>query len=235
MQLKQNVVEDYINGKSLSKLSQETGINIGTLRYSLQKLGIPIRSISEGVNIYLRDKGKDDVQLSSTNQQILIGNLLGDGSLRKLVKRALYTHTDKNYEYVEWLKNEFKKDNITFQEVRQSENKCFALESHVFSCFNDFYDLFYPNRKRVVPENIELTPLVLRQWYISDGSVCSHKGLKLAKMEYNKSLLEQLRKHIGQECTRQLESYYIPKSLRFAFIDYIGECPTKCYEYKWDI
>lgn len=209
------------------------------MRHRLIKNGIKIRSISEGVNLTLTEK--DHITLSKENEEILIGNLIGDGCLRKRDKetRARYSHVDKNSEYLVWLKSCFERDNITFSDIYiHKKSGCFALQSHTFEVFNKYKSLFYPDKKRIVPQNIKLTPIILRQWYISDGSVATHGGRYIAKEIKDPTiLLDELHKIFGNEVKYHQSSgkFYFPKSCVLDFLNYIGESPVDCYKYKWEL
>lgn len=203
------------------------------------KNNVKIRSISEGVNLTLSDK--DSIKLSKENEEILIGNMIGDGCLRKRSNetRTRYSHVDKNFEYLEWLKNCFEKDNLTFSDIYVlKESGCFALHSHTFEIFNKYREMFYPYKKRIVPEEIQLTPIVLRQWYISDGSIATHGGRYISKEIKDPSiLLDQL--HIifgsGVKYHDSNGKFYFPKNCVLDFLEYIGESPVECYKYKWEL
>lgn len=216
----------------MNKISIEHGVPLGTVNMVLMKNNIPKRSISEAVNATLTHK--DEIELSRYNQELLIGNLLGDGSVLKKKKRAFYTHTDKNKEYLEWLQLEMERDGITFSPIRQAKNGTWQLQSHTFSVFNEYRERFYPNGKIIVPNDIKLTQTILRQWYIGDGSVATHGGRHISKeMESPDILLSQLHDLIGKEVTYPSTRFYIPVHLTEAFLKYIGPSPVKCYDYKW--
>lgn len=132
-------------------------------------------------------------------------------------------------------------DGITFTNIYQTASGCFALQSHTYSIFNQFYDMFYIDNSRTVPNNIELTPIILRQWYISDGSITTNGGIYIAKATNVEMLLNKLRDTLNINVTyhydkkRNYGKFYIPKKDAVKFLNYIGNCPVKCYEYKWDI
>jgi hypothetical protein len=72
--------------------------------------------------------------------------------------------------------------------------------------------MFYINNKRIVPKDIILTPIILRQWYISDGSVATYGGRVIAKItDVSNVLLDQLKNIIGIDCSYKSERFYIPK------------------------
>lgn len=227
------IIEKYVNGTSMNQLSKETGVPVGTINYVLMKNNIPKRSISQAVNNQLSHK--DTVKLSKSNKEILIGNLLGDGSVLKKKLRAFYSHTDKHYEYLEWLANEFEKDGISFSPIYSNTRGDWALQSHTYRVFNEYRESFYVGRKRIVPENVKLTPIILRQWYISDGSVATYGGRTISKQMIDPSmLLNQLRYIIGKEVSYHSQGkFYIPVKLVDKFLNYIGDCPVECYDYKW--
>lgn len=227
------IIQEYQLGKSMNQLSKETGVPLGTINWILMKNEIPKRSISQAVNSGLTHK--DKVKLSYENQQILIGNLLGDGCVLKKKLRAFYSHTDKYIEYLEWLAGEFEKDGLTFSPTYQNTRGDWALQSHTYSVFNEYREKFYIGRKRIVPHDTILTPIALRQWYISDGSVATHGGRTISKqMDNPQLLLKPLRAIIGEEVSYHSQGkFYIPVKLVDKFLRYIGNCPTECYEYKW--
>lgn len=227
------IIQDYLAGKSMNQLSKETGVPLGTINWILTKNNIPKRTISQAVNSGLTHK--DNIQLSHNNKQLLIGNLLGDGSVLKKKLRAFYTHTDKHLEYLEWLSSEFEKDGLTFSPIYQNSRGDWALQSRTYSVFNEYRDDFYNGRKRIVPKSITLTPIILRQWYISDGSVATHGGRTISKqMSDPMILLKPLRLILGDEVSYHAQGkFYIPVKLVNKFLNYIGSCPVKSYEYKW--
>ena len=49
------------------------------------------------------------------------------------------------------------------------------FNTYSLPCFVEFYNLFYPDGKKIVPENLEalFTPLSLAYWICDDG--CFHK------------------------------------------------------------
>ena len=130
----------------------------------------------------------EEQNLSEMQKDILIGYLLSDGCLYPLPnspKASLKVeHSLKQKEFVSWLfgvfgfftktppkekhyicsnvKGVFPKDSIYFNTLS-------------FNFFYIFYKMFYRNKKKIVPLNIEnlLTPLSLTVWFMGDGSVKS--------------------------------------------------------------
>lgn len=104
---KEEIIEKYLSGISANQICIEKSINISSVMYLLRKNNIPIRSISENVNNYYTKKKNCIINFDEELNDILLGNLLGDGSIRLSMVNCIYTHTDKHLEYVEWIKDIF--------------------------------------------------------------------------------------------------------------------------------
>lgn len=103
---------------------------------------------------------------------------------------------------------------------------------------------WYPKGKKIVPKDIVLTPLTIRQWYIGDG--CLYRPPKNGRPRITlhttgfpmldvKWLIERLIK-LGFKTTYQPHnnSIYISVYSVKDFLNYIGPCPVEDYQYKWD-
>lgn len=234
------VITLYESGMSANQISIKLKINIATIMYCLRKNNIEIRSVSDGVNAYLKKMGKDSIVLAEELKEIIYGNLLGDGSIRKIKARAFYTHTDKHFDYILWLQKLFEESGVKSSTSRSS-NGCYRIQTFAYGVFNEYKDVFYKENKRIVPEQTVLTPIILRQWFISDGSVrkdCG--GISIAKANLYENLMKQLKNLFGDKCTfhydekRGCGKYYVPSKYLPEFYKYIGKCPTPCYQYKWE-
>lgn len=235
-----DIIKLYESGMSGNQISIKYKINIATLISMLRKNNINIRTVSEGVNLYFENTfHKDSAVINSLLNEIITGNLLGDGHIKKLRTRSIYSHVDKNKEYIEWLIKMFEESDICCHLNKStSKNGCYSFQTQSYSCLSKYFDSFY-KEKRVVPLDIQLSPIILRQWFISDGNTIKSSGLCIAKSPYNEILMKQLQNIIGDKCTyhfdlkRKCGKYYIPKKYKNIFFNYIGESPVECYKYKW--
>src|SRR3990167_5435937 len=112
----------------------------------------------------------DDTVGSLTEEQksILIGTLLGDGTMR-IKKNA---HLEINHCYaqrmlVDWMFSKF--------------------SSLVFT---PFYNQFYKNGKKIIPNDLKLNSLSLAVWFMDDGSK-TYSSVYLNTQQFN--LDEQIR------------------------------------------
>ena len=153
------------------------------------------------------EKYKETLSLTSRQRQILVGSLLGDAHLESRYKLGCATlrieHSYKQKEYVDWLHNEFKKWVRTSprKKTRWSWGK--KQDKYIFMTYGhkilgEFREIFYKNRKKIIPENLEyyLTPLSLAIWYMDDGSIKSnkHRGMFLNTQAFNVLDVEKLQK-----------------------------------------
>ena len=128
------------------------------------------------------DKYKDLV-IDEDAHQILLGSLLGDGSLtiHKFSPRFSENHCMKQKEYLNWKINYFEKDNIPLttrivilkKNGKQINYQLWSMETKYIPQLLYYYSLFYGNGKKEVNWKIlqQLEPLGLAVWYCDDGSL----------------------------------------------------------------
>jgi len=180
----------------------------------------------------------------------LYGELLGDGCLPKRSRRAtLFNYTSKYKEYIKYVRNTLNSFGIKqagkIYKRYHSDMDCYTY-NYVSLTYPELLTIrkkWYPEGKKIVPKDIELTPLVCRQWYIGDGQLEireKHRPrIKLTTDSFSipdvNWLVKQLN-NLGFKTTRQPSTnrIYVPPYSVKNFLDYIGECPVKCYQYKWN-
>lgn len=175
-----------INLLTETQIAQKFGCNqvyVGRLR---QAMGIPSKSKGDRLELTLPPLTEEQIQ-------VLIGSLLGDGSLGATsAQSARFTesHSLKQQDYLRWkadifgsylaavipVKKQDKKTGRVFHGVSMTTKACPQLRS--------YYDLFYPAPlcKRVFPADLteRMTPLVFAVWYMDDGSVSSTGAPRIA-------------------------------------------------------
>lgn len=241
------IIADYLSGESANKLSKKYNKNISSIMYLLRKNNASIRSI--GDSVMNAKYNKISISFSQLFHEYLLGSLMGDGSLRihKRGRNPYYTHTDKNKEAINHFKYLFEKEGIKTSKIWQNKkSKCFMFQTEARQEFINYYNLFYPKSNKKILPKVDLTPTILLYWYIGDGSVKKQKGTlnnacQISNKFGNSYILKQLKSlfHINcnyyKENLRDLGVFYIPHKGFIKFIEYIGICPIKCYEYKWII
>lgn len=222
---------------------------ISCIIYWLKKFNILRRSNAEAVHV----RKVNYCNLTKEAFEWLNGELLGDASLNSRSPfSARLSYTSKYLEYCEYVSNTLalygieQTGNINKRTINDKRCKGeFYSYTYTSLRYEELYPLYkrwYPEGKKIVPKNIKLIPLTIRQWYIGDGCLIhTKKGNPYITLATNAFIIsdvewlkEQLIK-IGFKVIRQpsnilrISSYSIMN-----FLNYIGKCPVRCYQYKFD-
>lgn len=252
--------EQYIvQKKSTPMIARELNCANRTIYYWLLKHQINPRTRPEARHNY----AGNNVVLTDTLKQFLQGELLGDGNLRTNNFSASYRHASKYKDYVIWLSGFLNKFGVSqagnIKPIKkQINNKIFTTyyyNSLNYEEFKILYDSFYENKVKHIPVSLNLTPLVVRQWYIGDGSLTIRKfgnpyisiatygfsttDIELIIKKFKEINLMAKKRKAGKRKNGQ-QRYIIafPVSETNSFFKYIGECPNEIeniYGYKWNI
>jgi DNA-binding transcriptional regulator WhiA len=130
---------------------------------------------------------KKNLELSEYQKQVLFGLILGDGCLVRWkttkATRLSVCQSLKQKDFVVWLYKVFKefvrtppKPKIRYRNGKQNTEVWF--NTLTYPAFQNFYDLFYPQGEKIVPESIDqfLTKTAFAVWFMSDGSVKSKQS-----------------------------------------------------------
>jgi hypothetical protein len=114
--------------------------------------------------------------LTPTQHAVLVGSLLGDGTLRKQGDRpnALLevNHSLEFKEYVDWKYQHFREYVLTPPKARHGNGNrvAYRFTTRSLPVFTCYYWWFYRNGEKQVPFDLELSPLILAVWFMDDGS-----------------------------------------------------------------
>ena len=111
--------------------------------------------------------------LTERQVSILLGKLLGDGSLRRKTNTLLeINHSYKQKDYVFWMYEEFQNLVGTPPVLRTSgvNRLSYRFTTLSLSELNRYYDLFYKIGQKSIPRSLRLNPLILAVWFMDDGS-----------------------------------------------------------------
>jgi hypothetical protein len=184
---------------------------------------------------------------ASRVDSFLNGLLLGDcGIFRaKETHNAYFRQTCHHKEYLEHIYENLKED-IPFSDspfLYRSTHDTWTLTSRNSEYLTSKRVLWYPEGIKIVPSSLILDKDALCNWYLGDGCLASkrgcHAGIELAShafsLEDRQFLVAQLRE-LGFSSTAWKSGVnIIHKKSIVDFLTYLGSCPVKCYEYKWDI
>lgn len=154
------------------------------------------------------------MKLTSEQEQILNGLLLGDGCLflgkSNINPLLTVARAEKDLEYLKFQANIF--NNLCSGEGIIKSNKHdkksnkiyigYKFRTRALKILKPYYKLWYPNSKKIVPFNLKITPLTMAHWFCDDGCISlkkdrnGHKSkamiLKLSTNSFTKEEVEFL-------------------------------------------
>ena len=137
--------------------------------------------------------------LTQLQRSVIIGTLLGDGHLRTFPGRrnALLeiNHSFHQKEYVDWKYSTLANVSASPPKMRNSNKGRVAYRFHSKQLFEltEFYELFYGNGKKAIPDGVALDPIMLAVWYMDDGSKCGKDNYYFNTQQYSLSDQERLK------------------------------------------
>lgn len=182
-------------------------------------------------------------EFSDRQHQVITGILLGDGSVTTSDgRKPMFSVEVNERRFVEWVSDElgvFSTHNIIERKFEDKQNT-YRINSRRLNQLKEYRSWYETGEKRF-PENLELTPLVLKLWYCTDGGKSVDKRWK--KKEYARiaSKNESDRKEFILSLFDELPfdanwndeyRFTFGRKGSYDFWDYIGD-PLPGYEYKW--
>jgi len=210
--------------------------------------------------LFVGSKSNKKMDIDDGLRQILEGELLGDGCLSRTKQciNAMFQYKTSNLQYSEYVKSLFNifdpsndYDHSQYTHLERATGYSWYTKTN--PSLTEIYDRWYPDGIKIVPRDLELTPLVCLHWYIGDGCLeTNHKTkqqyIELHTQGFNESNIDLLVQKlndlgfIARKAKAKLNklghmTYKITISSKSMtkFLKYIGKCPVESYEYKWEI
>ena len=148
---------------------------------------------------------KASLRMSERQKQLLTGMLLGDAHLERqrgaLTARLKIEHSVKQWAYVHWKFSEWRDWVRTPPRVRDRVNRLGTVSANIgFATLaheelEEYRERFYRNRRKVIPDDLLLTPLSMAVWFMDDGSRKSSqcRGLYLNTQGFSSQEVDLLR------------------------------------------
>ena len=156
--------------------------------------------------------------LTSTQKEVLVGSLLGDGTLRKQGSRtnALLevNHSYQYKQYVDWKHSIFKEFVITSPKSRNGNGNrvAYRFTTKSIPVFTEFYKKFYIDGKKAIPKDLKLSAGILAVWFMDDGSR-NRKSFYLNTQQFREQdqffLARKLVEDLGIESTLNRDRHYL--------------------------
>lgn len=232
----------YLGGKlSMDQIAQRLKIGKTSVKRYLQKYKIKIRSSKEGQKLRLQKDGKFGgyikEKLNNRQKQLLIGTLLGDGTLylskQNTNARLKIQHSERDKDYLKFKHSIFKnfvrgkiikETNFNKKNGKYYSSLTFVTTTHPE--FTEFHNFFYYRRKKIITNKIlsKLTPFGLAVWIMDDGYYNKkHKFIDLYTMSYTYNEHSKIQSWFRKKYKispkinyhKQADKYF----LRFSFLD----------------
>ena len=183
--------------------------------------------------------------LTKLERSIIVGSLLGDGYMRIIPGRSdaflEMNHSIKAKDYVDYKFNKLKRICESAPKERMTNNGRYAYRFFTKQC-NDLtilYNLFYKNKRKIIPKNLELDPVSIAIWYMDDGSKSRDSDVYLNTQQFSlmdqKKLLNCLRKFGIKARLNRDKKYYRARILKESikgFMNIIAPCMAPSMKYK---
>lgn len=166
--------------------------------------------------------------LTSTQQSIVVGSVLGDGCVRhpKGRKSALFevNHSYQYREYVDWKYETLKEFVRTPPKKRKNNGKRIAYRFTTLSFpeMTQIYNRFYVNGKKIIPNDLYLDPVMVAVWFMDDGCK-SYNALYLNTQQFDRQsqeILMQCLDRLGIKSTLNKDKIYHRIRIRVESVPY---------------
>jgi len=179
----EDIADLYNAGWSIHQIAKERGWHYSTTRSRLLRMGITLRSVSEGVHLAKR---VSPVDLPERAMELFDGLLLGAGSLERGSVGSRFSLGQRK-DRAEWLRDisrRFESYGIQHTIGRGARRRkvvikgdlcqrrdSLVIRTRSYPALTDLYARWYPDGRRRIPADLRLTPLSISQWYWGDGYV----------------------------------------------------------------
>lgn len=191
--------------------------------------------------------------LTKRQKDILVGLLLGDGSLEFNGYRGTRLQIKQSFvkrEYVERLFGEFENIVRTSPQERLDTHQWY-FGTRYLSELTSFRETFYRDGRKVIPDSIfelVVSPISLAVWFMDDGTldyrVKSHYSFSLSTDSFTREEVEALKEVLGCQFGIQASvqtpssrgirypKLYIGKQGRDRFLGLVRPYILSCFSYK---
>jgi len=248
------IIQMYNNGDSSATIASKASFECtkGQVLYTLHKFDIHLRAPGRPQN---------SIPLSDLALRLITGHILGDGSLSSIKPPLInsnfsLTQCIYHKDVILWTQQLLSHENVPTKIYKRLNGTLSMYTPHAPS-FTQLRHLWYPQGKKIVPTDLELSSLAMLAWYLDDGTLCKRAGVVLHTEGFEFHDVFNLSNHLNTTfnlCANVKERYYppnswaknreIPKPYLYIpksngnlqrFFDIIGPCPTPCMQHKWPV
>ncbi|MHA1468937.1 MAG: hypothetical protein ACTSSP_00095, partial [Candidatus Asgardarchaeia archaeon] len=268
--LEQKYVEEKCSTRNITKLCGAKTPN--SARQSLLRHNINVRNISEGLTCNREEDG------FIFNIPVIEGSLLGDAGLgvynrKSNISNPRFYKKNIGKDHIEYVyKQIFNKNRMKIKKEISFPSKKWGFKKEFYTAYSirslshkelkPLYRKWYPewnNYKKVIPEDIDISPVSLLNWFMDDGTSYQRRKNSSTKQvviilcsecftkDNQQMIVEKIDKEYGKICKvfpysyKYKGEYYkrhrirVYQSQSSLFYDIIGSCPVPSMEYKWKL
>lgn len=169
--------------------------------------------------------------LTKLERSVVIGSVLGDGYIRIIPGRndafLEINHSLKAKDYVDYKYQLLKRLVISAPRERIicDDRKAYRFFTKQHKDITDIHKLFYKNGRKIVPEALDLNPLMIAIWYMDDGSRSRDRDVYINTQQFllkdQKRLLSFLRKIGVKARLNKDKKYYRIRILKESISDFV--------------
>ncbi len=247
------VVAAYNSGSSVASLVMKHHCHASSIHRLLNRNGVETR----GIGVYDRTHLISNSQLSQFQRQVIEGCLLGDGCVYdRFGHNANFTvrtiHSSFAEHIVNMLPFHFNIHTVKAHKTVICGKETFGktaynVQSRCDVSLKEFRSQWYDGRRKIVPDDLSLSPTAVLYWFYGDGATSLVKGktsviLTLCTNCFSVNECEMLSGKLYDACGVRFNVNLSKggpvlqvnkKQAAWDFFDYIGECTCPCFQYKW--
>ncbi len=246
---KEFLLNEYlINQKSTTQIGKQMGCSNVTISRYLIKYDIPRRNKAESVYLS-RKKNFDVVELT---KNYIDGLLIGDGSIINYNRWSALYFQGFALRYKDWaekIKKDFSSFGIASKISKRTipkriiktkivpSSEIVILWTLKYDNFLLFRKRWYPNGVKNIPDDIEISPEFLSNWYQGDGSIHRlQKNIVISSLSFSRDDLLKVSRKINVKLNIKSVVHktgiYINRKHAKLFLDYIEPYMVSCFDYK---
>lgn len=167
--LVKDITSLYSDGLTQRDIARHYGFNVATIENFFKRNNIPTRNCSA---VYKRYKNVPD--FSAQEMEILDGIMLADGHIDPQIHGGRLTYGCKFRETLFDIEKSL--PSLTFSNHWQSKiTNCWHFKSRGNPHLLREHSRWYPEKKKIVPKDVRITPLSCYWWMIGDGYVSNYR------------------------------------------------------------
>lgn len=155
--------------------------------------------------------------LTESQRSIIIGTILGDGYVRIVSGRKdaflEINHSISQKEYVDWKYEMLQTICKSGPTARKGNGAriAYRFTTRQHPEITELFTSFYQEGEKVIPDNIELNPLMLAVWFMDDGSFCRASDVYINTQQFahtHQERLQEMLASLGIETTLNKDKDY---------------------------